>query len=493
MFPDTVTGGGDFMQRPGMMDLLAFLDAHPTERFIVLFDDLKRYSRDVEFHLKLRREMAARGATPECLNFSFVNSPEGNFSEIIVAASGQLEREQNKRQTVQKMRARVERGYWVSNVPIGYRFENDPVHGKLLVPNPPFDGIIREAFGSFASGRFRSQAEVRRFFESCPEFPRNKKGVITQQRVTDILTHPIYTGHVSSKKHGLHWIKGHHEAIVSLATYDRVQERRKGSAHAPKRKNIGEAFALRGIVACGGCNVPLRSSITRGNGGNYPYYLCQSKSCDHYGKSIKRDKLEGDVGELVKALHPTKGLIELATAMFRKAWDTRLEQAKDRSKTAKRKIAALEDDMNALVKRIMATTNDRVAKAMEATLETMEHDKAVLIEQSQKNTVPAGTFEEKLEPAIQFLASPWKLWETGNTKTRQTMAALLFGGRITYDRFGGPRTTETAFPFKALEALGEPQVWYGAVEKTRTSTGVTPQRPQRCASTNSATTASVTW
>ena len=29
----------------------------------------------------------------------------------------------------------------------------------------------------------------------------------------------------------------------------------------------------------------------------------------------------------------------------------------------------------------------------------------------------------------------------------------------------------------------------GAVEKTRTSTGFRPQRPQRCASTNSATTA----
>ena len=33
----------------------------------------------------------------------------------------------------------------------------------------------------------------------------------------------------------------------------------------------------------------------------------------------------------------------------------------------------------------------------------------------------------------------------------------------------------------------------GAVEKTRTSTGVTPQRPQRCASTNSATTALGPW
>ena len=30
---------------------------------------------------------------------------------------------------------------------------------------------------------------------------------------------------------------------------------------------------------------------------------------------------------------------------------------------------------------------------------------------------------------------------------------------------------------------------YGAAEKTRTSTGVIPQRPQRCASTNSATAA----
>ena len=34
---------------------------------------------------------------------------------------------------------------------------------------------------------------------------------------------------------------------------------------------------------------------------------------------------------------------------------------------------------------------------------------------------------------------------------------------------------------------------YGAVEKTRTSTPVKEQRPQRCASTNSATTAKCNW
>ena len=40
--------------------------------------------------------------------------------------------------------------------------------------------------------------------------------------------------------------------------------------------------------------------------------------------------------------------------------------------------------------------------------------------------------------------------------------------------------------FSLLQGLGD-----GAVEKTRTSTAFRPQRPQRCASTNSATTACV--
>jgi hypothetical protein len=49
------------------------------------------------------------------------------------------------------------------------------------------------------------------------------------------------------------------------------------------------------------------------------------------------------------------------------------------------------------------------------------------------------------------------------------------------------------YPTTALLPLNNPQVGVnlknGAVEKTRTSTMFPPQRPQRCASTNSATTA----
>lgn len=145
-FPDTITGGGDFMKRPGMVALLSFLDAHPHERFVVIFDDLKRYARDVEFHLKLRREMDARRAVRECLNFNFDASPEGKFLETIVAAQGELEREQNGRQVAQKMRARMENGYWVHKAPIGYAYETAKGHGKVLKIVEPQASIIREAF-----------------------------------------------------------------------------------------------------------------------------------------------------------------------------------------------------------------------------------------------------------------------------------------------------------------------------------------------------------
>lgn len=110
-FPDTITGSIDFMKRPGIVALLAFLDAQhaqPDENFAIIFDDPKRFARSTRFHIELREALRNRGATIECLNFRFDDTPEGEFFETIVAAQGQLERKQNGRQSAQKMKARMQ-------------------------------------------------------------------------------------------------------------------------------------------------------------------------------------------------------------------------------------------------------------------------------------------------------------------------------------------------------------------------------------------------
>ena len=451
VFPDTITGGGDVLKRKGMVALLAFLDAQPHENFVVIFDDLKRYARDVEFHLKLRREMAARGAMPECLNFNFVDTPEGKFSEIIVAASGQLEREQNSRQVSQTMRARMESGYWVNNAPAGYRYEVVKGHGKMLVPDEPLASIVREAYEGYASGRFETQAEVMRFLEGFPNFPRNKQGRVIHQRVVNLLTQPVYTGHICSDCYDIHWLKAQHEPIVSLEVYDKVQERRAGVVKAPNRANIGDAFVLRGIVTCASCNVPFRPSFSRGKlGKRYPYYLCQTNTCEHYGKSIRRDQIEGEVGELIKVLQPTEGLMTLATAMFRHIWTARQDQTQENLRAGKREIAALAKEIDKLLDTITTVSKPVVIQRCEEKIDMLQREKTKLAEKMASQAKPKASFEEKLEPVLTFLANPWKLWETGNINLRRLVLKLAFADRIRYDRFEGARTPEIAFPFKAL-------------------------------------------
>lgn len=88
VFPDDVTGGGNFMKRQGIVDMINHIKANPNTRYVVLFDDLKRLSRDTKYYLLLREQLDALKVRVECLNFTFDSSPEGEFYETIIAAGG---------------------------------------------------------------------------------------------------------------------------------------------------------------------------------------------------------------------------------------------------------------------------------------------------------------------------------------------------------------------------------------------------------------------
>ena len=62
VYPDDTTGGGDFMNRPGMRAALSYLEGQNGEPHVIIFDDLKRFARDTVFHWKLRETFASYGA-----------------------------------------------------------------------------------------------------------------------------------------------------------------------------------------------------------------------------------------------------------------------------------------------------------------------------------------------------------------------------------------------------------------------------------------------
>jgi site-specific DNA recombinase len=221
VFADDFTGGGDFMLRPGMVALLNHLDRHAKTSYVVLFDDLKRFARDREFHFKLRDELALRHAKVECLNFRFEDTPEGEFIETIFAAQGQLERKQNCRQVIQKMKARMEQGYTVFKTPVGYTFKKVSGHDKLPVRDEPTASVIQQALEGYATGRYETQVEVQRFLESQPAYPqKDTQSRVRPSRVNEILVNPFYAGYVEHQPWNVSLRKGQHEGLITLEAFE---------------------------------------------------------------------------------------------------------------------------------------------------------------------------------------------------------------------------------------------------------------------------------
>ena len=164
-FEDKYTGGGNFLDRPAMRELLDYAKQNPHKSYVVVFDDLKLFARDTKFHIELRTTFEANGLIPECLNYNFDESPEGRFAETIFAAQNELERHQNRRQVIQKQRARLLAGYNSFNAPRGYtKVRKDPKHGTIDKPNADAKAMTK-ALRGFAYGELHSRLDVAIFLK----------------------------------------------------------------------------------------------------------------------------------------------------------------------------------------------------------------------------------------------------------------------------------------------------------------------------------------
>ncbi len=452
VFQDDVSGGGDFAKRPGMTALLSYLELNSKDSaYVVLFDDLKRLSRDAEFHLQLRRIMRGFGVRVECLNYTFDDSPEGKFMETIFAAQGELEREQLGRQTRQKTQARMEAGFYAFSAPTGFTYQRVKGRGKMLVRVEPLASLVAEAIEGMASGRFQTKEETRRFLEAAPEVPKQASGRIGNDRINTMLGNPVYAGYVEYAPWGVSLRPGQHEGLVSYETFVRAQERMAERTSAPARKDLNKDFPLRGAISCSGCSTALSAGWSRSrNGTRHPYYVCQNRKCSYKGKSIRRAKLEGEFESLLKQLTPSKALLTIAEKMFRTLWDARSEIEERRRAALEKKLKSKEREIEQYLDRIVDATSPSVLRAFERRIAAAEKEAVLLTEQIADYGMPKRPFEQMYRTALGFLAEPAKLWEFGGFAEKRAVLKLAFTGRLIYDRETGYRTPDLSLPFRVL-------------------------------------------
>ena len=453
VFTDDVSGGGDFMKRPGMVALLKYLKKHHRTEFVVIFDDLKRLARDTMTHWQLRYAMMDVGARVECLNYKFDDTPEGEFIETLFAAQGQLERKQIGRQTRQKTKARLEAGFYTFNAPFGLKYSKCKTRGKVLVHDEPIATVMTEMLNGFASGRFQTKEEARVFLEQHPDFPTAKSGRIGNHRITKLLRNPLYAGYLEFKDWGVSFRKAQHEGLISYETYLKIQERMKGHAIAPARRDLNKDFVLRGAIACE-CGNSLTASWSKSKTGRrYAYYVCQNRKCEFKGKSIPRAKLEDAFEELLEKLTPPEVLVAAGQEMFKQIWRKQVQSVKYRKEAFEQDYAKIEQQTQHMLDRIVEANSPKVIQAFEKRIDELEEKKLLLREKIENVATPNKDFDEMYRTSLDYLTNPLKIWRNNGFAEKRAVLKLTFKDRITYLRNGLYRTPDLTLPFKVLDTF----------------------------------------
>ncbi|GJL49739.1 MAG: resolvase [Nitrospirales bacterium] len=453
VFHDEGASGG-IIDRPGMQSMLTFLKRQKKQEYFVIIDDISRLARGIDAHIQLRTSIGAAGGTLVSPSIEFGEDSDSILVENLLASVSQHQRQKNAEQTKNRMQARVRNGYWPFSPVVGYRYDSVPGHvGRMLVPDEPVASVVKEALESYASGRFDSQSEVKRFLERSAHFPKNKDGEVVYQRVDDLLNRVLYAGYLDVPKWGLSLHPAKHEPLISYETYQAIQKRMRGQAKAPARKDLTQDFPLRGFVTCGACGHPMTACWSTGTGGKYPYYHCHSKGCIDYRKSIRKEKMEEEFEKLLLQMRPSRNLFFVASTMFQELWTQRQAMAQQDGVSLKSEIRQIERKVDQYLDRIIATEQTSVITAYENQINKLEEQKVALTEKVNNCGRPLQPFDETFRTAMTFLANPQKLWSSDRIEDKRAVLRMVFAEKLPYRRNEGFRTAQTSLPFTLLQGL----------------------------------------
>jgi site-specific DNA recombinase len=461
VFTDVFSGGGDFLKRPAMRDLLNYLQLnYKNKKYVIIFDDLKRFARDTEFHIRLRATFKNYNVDLKCLNYKFEDSPEGRFMETIFAAGNQLDREQNQRQVMQKQTARLRDGYYPFPALYGYNQVKIAGHGKLSVPNE-FADYVKEALEGYSFGRFKSPTEVGRFLYE-KKVVKCKDSKSHTELGTSMLMNLFYVGIINFPEREINMVQGKHRALISFETYyknaKRLSERPK---HREKSYEVyKEQFELRQIARCSLCNTKLDSYTTR----KYKerklvqekeYYDCKNKNCDKYSKVIPADEVHLKFRSLLRTITPNEKALSIFTDAYYEAYEEFKNELVVNEKYSTQQKSDTQNQIDQLLETVLKTTSPKLKSVYEEKIERL----VLQLEELDKKKIEKVDTEllsrTSLERMNEVVKSPYNIWIKLNAKQKREFYYFIFTEDFYIQRNTESRTPQLSEIYLYLQAISE--------------------------------------
>ncbi|MBC5992713.1 recombinase family protein [Pontibacter sp. SD6] len=192
--------------------------------------------------------------------------------QAVYMAIPQVENMRRSMNTASGMRKALKEGRFMGKAPLGYRNSRDVNNRPVIEVVPEKASLVREAFELFATGMYDKE-ELRRKLKP--------KGLtLTKTCFAQMLRQPAYCGKIVVKAKDNEpelTVTAIHEPIIDETLYNKVQEqlKRRVKRKAKPKKLVAE-LPLRGNLICPDCGGNLTGSASKGSGGVYQYYHCQS-------------------------------------------------------------------------------------------------------------------------------------------------------------------------------------------------------------------------
>jgi site-specific DNA recombinase len=153
-------------------------------------------------------------------------------------------------------------GRWINRAPFGYVNARDEKDKPILLLDQDRAIIVKKIFDLFSKGTPMSQTMLA---AKKMGFNHNSRSALSR-----ILKNPAYVGMI---KFDDHLVRGAHEAIIDMATFNRAQSFFKKETQI--KVLINDDVPLRGVLRCE-CGRLLTAGRSRGKTKHYWYYKCSA-------------------------------------------------------------------------------------------------------------------------------------------------------------------------------------------------------------------------
>ena len=416
--------GKTFKKRPIIQGIMSYIRKNKGHVDKLLVLRWNRYSRDLPTAManlvELQELKVEVNSIEEPINYKSTQWPHMLGAYIGIAHSDNLSR---SHATLDGIHGTLLRGKCSNKAPRGYINVRTGKHETSVEVDEVKAKIISQVFQEVAKGVEAPNSIRRRL---CPN--------IQKDAFYRMLRNIFYTGQVRVPPYEdepEQIVKGQHQAIIDIDTFDKVQEILSGKRKSEPRlsKAIDPDLYLRKFLVCPICGYSMTGATSTGAaGGKYKYY-----NCCHDGKHLRKpaDYVNNKFADWVGGLRPNKEVLELYREVLQ---DIRGEHKQD----VQKEIETLRKD----IEKIETLRDKADDKFCEGALDadsyariTKRHGGQIKILQERITLLQADTKElkEKVDYSMNVIANLGNFMKNAPVKVKCKILSSMFPKKIQFD------------------------------------------------------------